>query len=148
MTGFNAYLTFNGNCEEAFLFYKSVLGGEIPYIGRFSEMPPMEGAPPMTEEMGKRVMHMSLDMGNGMVLMGSDTGGEWAANFSQGTNFSLSINAESNDEVDRLFAGLSEGGVAVMPPNSTFWGSYFSMCADKFGINWMVSFEMEKPMES
>jgi PhnB protein len=105
----------------------------------------MEGAPAMTEEMGKRVMHMSLDMGNGMVLMGSDTGGEWAANFSQGNNFSLSISAASNEEVDRLFAGLSDGGVATMPPNKTFWGSYFSMCTDKFGINWMVSFEMEKP---
>jgi len=148
MTGLNAYLTFNGNCEEAFSFYKSVLGGEIPYIGRFSEMPPMEGAPPMTEEMGNRIMHMSLDFGNGMVLMGSDTGGEWAQNFSQGNNFSLSISVGSDEEVDRLFAGLSDGGVPMMPPNKTFWGSYFSMFTDKFGINWMVSHEEPKPADA
>ena len=140
MTVVNVYLNFNGNCEAAFDFYKSVFGGEYPYIGRFSDMPPQEGMPPLPEEMGSRIMHVSLPISKETMLMGSDTGGEWAATFQQGNNFSISIGTDSTAEADRLFAGLSEGGKVTMPMNKTFWGDYFGMFTDKFGINWMISF--------
>lgn len=134
----NTYLNFNGNCEEAFLFYKSVFGGEFTFIGKFNEMPPQSGSK-MSEEDGNKIMHVSLPIGTS-ILMGSDTGGEWAPSFVQGNNFSISIGADSKSEADRLFDGLSAGGQATMPMNQTFWGDYFGMFVDKFGINWMVSF--------
>lgn len=143
MTTVNVYLTFNGNCEEAFHFYKSVFGGEFTYVGRFKEMPPSENGPSMPEEDGDKIMHISLPISQETMLMGSDTGGEWAANFNAGNNFSISINADTKDEADRLFSGLSAGGRVAMPMDNTFWGSYFGMFSDKFGINWMVSFSTQ-----
>ena len=140
MASVNVYLNFDGNCEEAFTFYKSVFGGEFPYIGRFGEMPPQEGMPPLPEEMRNKIMHVSLQISKETSIMGSDTGGEWASSFKQGNNFSISINAETKDEADKLFNGLSTGGTITMPMDKTFWGDYFGMFTDKFGINWMVSF--------
>jgi PhnB protein len=93
----------------------------------------------------EKIMHVSLPISKETVLMGSDTGGEWASSFLQGNNFSISINADSTAEADKLFGGLSAGGKVVMPMNKTFWGDYFGMFADKFGINWMVSFNEGKP---
>jgi PhnB protein len=136
----NIYLNFNGNCEEAFNFYKSVFGGEFPYIGRFKDMPPQEGMPPLPKEMENKIMHVSLPVSKETVLMGSDTGGEWAPSFVQGNNFSISINADSQEEADRFFNELSKGGKVTMPMGKTFWGDYFGMFADQFGINWMVSY--------
>ena len=138
MTTINTYLTFNGNCEEAFNFYKSVFGGEFEHIGKFKDMPENPKFP-VSESDKEKVMHISFPIGNTM-LMGSDTGGEWSANFKQGNNFSVSINTENKNEADRLFNELSEGGKIMMPMNKTFWDSYFGMFTDKFGIQWMVSF--------
>ena len=139
MTTVNVYLTFKGNCEEAFNFYKSVFGGEIPYIGRYKDMPPQEGHK-MDSKDAEKIMHISLPISKETVLMGSDTGGEWASSYSQGNNFSISINTDKKTEADRLFNGLSAGGQVTMPMNKTFWGDYFGMFTDKFGINWMISF--------
>lgn len=144
MTTVNVYLTFDGNCEEAFNFYKSVFGGEFPYIGRYSDMPAEEGKK-MDSKDANKIMHVSLPISKETMLMGSDTGGEWASNYSQGNNFSVSISTDSKDEADRLFNGLSAGGNATMPMNKTFWGDYFGMFTDKFGINWMVSFNEARP---
>ena len=134
----NTYLNFNGNCEEAFNFYKSVFGAEFTYIGRFGEMPPSEEHPvPETDK--DKVMHVSLPIGTS-VLMGSDCGGEWAPTFKQGNNFSVSISANTKEEADKLFNGLAQGGQITMPLADTFWGDYFGLLTDKFGINWMMSF--------
>ena len=141
MTSVNIYLTFDGDCEAAFNFYKSVFGGEFPYIGRFNEMPPQEGQPAMNAEDGNKIMHVSLPISQETMLMGSDTGGEWSKGFSKGNNFSVSINTDTKEEADRLFNGLSTGGTVTMPMNKTFWGSYFGMFVDRFDIQWMVSFE-------
>lgn len=140
MTTVNVYLTFKGNCEEAFNFYRSVLGGEFQYVGRFGEMPPQEGMQ-MPESDKNKIMHISLPVSKETILMGSDTGGEWAPDFREGNNFSISVNTDSTQEADRVFNGLSAGGNITMPIADTFWGSYFGMLTDKFGINWMVSFE-------
>ncbi len=136
----NTYLTFNGDCEAAFKFYENVFGKEIDMMSRFSDMPPDENFP-VSEEEKNRIMHVSMPISNETILMGSDTGGAWADGFKQGTNFSLSINTESKAEADRMFEGLSEGGQATMPMADTFWGSYFGMLTDKFGISWMVSYD-------
>lgn len=142
MTTVNIYLTFDGNCKEAFEFYKSVFGGDFPYVGTFGEMPQHDGMPAINEEMKNRIMHITLPISNETCLMGSDTGGEWATNFKNGNNFSVSVNTDSIEEADRIFNGLSEGGKVTMPMAKTFWESYFGMFTDKFGINWMVNFEL------
>lgn len=95
----------------------------------------------MSVEDGEKIMHVSLPISKETVLMGSDTAGEWASGFSRGNNFSISINTDSKEEAGRLFDGLSEGGTATMPMSETFWSPYFGMLTDKFGINWMVSFD-------
>jgi PhnB protein len=144
MTTVNVYLTFNGNCEEAFNFYKSVFGGEFPYIGKFKDMPTEGGKPPSPED-AEKIMHVSLPISKETMLMGSDTGGEWASNYARGNNFSISINTDTQQEADRLFNGLSSGGNVNMQMNKTFWGDYFGTFTDKFGINWMVSFNENRP---
>ena len=144
MTTVNVYLTFNGNCEEAFNFYKSVFGGDFPYAGRFKDMP-AEGGKPLPPEDAEKIMHISLPISKETMLMGSDTGGEWASSFSQGNNFAISINTDSKENADKYFNGLSAGGQVSMPMNKTFWGDYFGMFTDKFGIQWMVSFNENQP---
>ena len=140
MSILNPYLTFLGNCEEAFNYYKSVFGGDFSYIGRFSEMPPQEGVT-LSEEDKNKIMHISLPISKETILMGSDSGGKWAPKTIVGNNISLSVNTENKEEADRLFKELSAGGKVTMPIDQTFWGDYFGMCTDKFGINWMVSFD-------
>ncbi len=139
MTQVNPYLIFNGNCEEAFLFYKSVFGGEFPYIGKYKNMPAMEGCESISEQDAERIMHVSLPIGN-TVLMGGDSN-QQSGEVVMGTNFHVSINTESKAEADRIFNGLSAGGTVFMPMDKTFWGAYFGMFKDKFGIHWMVNFD-------
>ncbi|WP_421752122.1 VOC family protein [Croceimicrobium sp.] len=139
MTTVNVYLTFNGNCEEAFNFYRSVFGGEFAMFSRFNEMPADEGNQ-MPEEEGNRIMHVGLPISKETMLMGSDTGGEWAANFKAGTNFSISVSTDSREKADQFFNDLAVEGQVIMPMNDTFWGDYFGMCVDQFGINWMVGY--------
>jgi PhnB protein len=140
MASINPYLVFNGNCEEAFLFYQSVFGGEFPYIGKFKDMPPAEGNPALSEEDENKIMHVTLPIGDGSVLMGSDSNSA-SGEVVFGGNISISINTKSKEEADKLFNGLSAGGTVTMPMNQTFWGAYFGMFTDKFGINWMVNFD-------
>ena len=143
MATVNIYLTFNGNCEEAFKFYQSVFGGEIPYMGRFKDMPPGEDSKLNPGE-ENRIMHVSLPISKETMLMGSDTGGEWGTGYSQGNNFAISITADTKEEADKLFKGLSAGGKVTMPLSKTFWADHFGMLTDKFGISWMVSFAETK----
>jgi len=140
MTTLNTYLTFNGNCEEAFLFYKSVFGGEYAHIARFSEMPYNPDCV-ISEEDKNKIMHVSLPISKETVLMGSDTSGEWASQFNQGNNFSISISVDSKDAADTFFNKLSKDGKVIMPMDKTFWGSYFGMFVDKYGIQWMVGYD-------
>ena len=140
MVTINAYLTFDGTCEEAFNFYKSVFGGDFPMVGKFGDMPAQEGMPPISDEVKNRIMHMSLPISAETVLMGSDTM-PGIHDHQVGNNISLSINTDSREESDRVFNGLSAGGKVSMPLADTFWGAYFGMWTDKFGINWMVNYD-------
>ena len=140
MAKVNAYLTFNGNCEAAFQFYQSVFGGEFQHIGRFGDMPSSDGNP-ISEADKNKIMHVSFPISQETVLMGSDTTDSTASQLNMGNNISLSINTDSKEEADRLFNGLSDGGQITMPIAETFWGAYFGMWTDKFGISWMVNYD-------
>lgn len=149
MAAINPYLTFLGNCEEAFNHYKSVFGGEFAYVGRFKDMPPSEdGSSNLSEDEMNGIMHISLPISQETILMGSDTGGEWASQTVIGNNITIAVNANSKEEADRLFNGLSEGGHITMPMSDTFWGDYFGMCIDRFGIPWMMSYNTNVPEAS
>ena len=141
MAAINPYLTFAGNCEEAFNFYKSVFGGEFAFIGRFKDMP---SDTPMPEEEGNKVMHVALPISKETVLMGSDSSDAFGQVTVMGNNISISINTESEEEATQLFNGLSEGGKVTMPLDKTFWGAYFGMFTDKFGIHWMVNYDYKQ----
>lgn len=141
MSAINPYLNFKGNTEEAFNFYKSVFGGEFATVMRFKDIPKQEGCEEMniTGDDLEKIMHIALPVGNGNVLMATDAVGSMAEKIVAGNNFSISISAESKEEADRLFNGLSEGGNITMPLADAFWGAYFGMLTDKFGIQWMIN---------
>jgi PhnB protein len=140
MAAVNPYLTFTDNCEEVFNFYKSVFGGEFLTLMRFGDVPkdyqPGEGE-------NQKIMHVALPVGKDTVLMGSDTPSSMGT-VHQGNNLSIAIKPESEQEAEHLFNGLSAGGQISMPLGKVFWGAYFGMFTDKFGIHWMVNFEYEK----
>lgn len=140
MTTINTYLTFKGNCEEAFNYYKATFKSDFSFIGRFKDMPQDDPNCQVVDEELERIMHISLPIGD-TVLMGSDAGGDWAKGVNVGNNFSVSINTDSKEEADRLFNTLSKNGKVLMPMDNTFWGSYFGMLTDQFDIQWMVSFD-------
>ena len=138
MPTLNIYLNFDGTCEAAFDFYKSIFGGEFDSISRFSEMPP-DPKFSVDDADKDKIMHVSLPISQETVLMGSDTAGGFGPPLVVGNNFSISVYASNREESDRLFAALSDGGGISMPMGDTFWESYFGMCTDKFGIQWMIS---------
>lgn len=141
------YLTFNGNCEAAFNFYKSVFGGEFSYLGRFGDMPAdcSDGSQPIAGELKDKIMHMSYAFTPDNMLMGSDTLPPYSPEVIQGNNFTLSISVDSPKEATRIFNALSEGGTIIMPLEKTFWAVLFGLFTDKFGINWMVNLEEKAP---
>lgn len=130
----NTYLTFAGNCREAFEFYRSIFGGDFAAFQTFGDGPPDMGVP---EELKAQVMHVSLAIGDS-TLMGSDTG-PGNPEVVMGSNFQISISPDSRDEADRVFAALAAGGTVGQPMEEMFWGDYFGTCDDKFGIRWMVN---------
>ncbi len=143
MLAFNPYLNFAGNTEEAFNFYQSVFGGEFVMLQRFKDMP---GGPEMSEADQNKIMHISLPIGGGTILMGTDTLESMGQHLTVGTNFSIAIGTSAKEEANTIFNALSAGGKIEMPIGDTFWGAYFGMFTDKFGIQWMVNYdEQYKP---
>lgn len=138
MATVNPYLNFAGNTEEAFQFYKSVFGSEFLALQRFKDTPEAGRLPEGDRD---KIMHIALPIGNGNILMATDALESMGQQLTVGNNFSLSVNAESKAEADRLYSSLSEGGKATMPMQQAFWGSYFGMLTDRFGIQWMVSYD-------
>jgi PhnB protein len=134
----NPYINFNGNAEEAFHFYKSVFGGEFATIVRFKDLP-IDGHPVAEHERDK-IMHIALPIG-GNVLMGNDVPEAMGKTNERENRSKISISAESRDEADALFNGLSVGGEVEMPMADSPWGSYFGMFRDKYGIEWMVDYD-------
>lgn len=136
MTKINVYVLFNGNCEAAFNFYKSAFGTEFSAFSRFGDFQSGSGPAPKPEDADK-IMHVALPVGES-VIMGSDGGSDWAKKHVQGNNFSVNVAVDSREEVNRLYSLLSADGSVDMPVQETFWGEYFGMLTDQFGIKWMV----------
>ncbi|NLE82747.1 MAG: VOC family protein [Rhodococcus sp.] len=135
MKSVDPYLNFNGNTEEVFTFYRSVFGGELQ-LARFSDMD--TGDMELTEEQKNGVAHVALPLGDSM-LMGSDVP-EAMGTVTAGTNFAISIDADSAEEADRVFGGLSEGGEVSMPLGKVEWAERFGMCTYKYGVQWMIGY--------
>jgi len=142
MVTINPYLNFSGNTEEAFNFYKSVFGGDFIMLQRFRDTPDTEKMP---EEEKEKLMHVSLPVGKENILMGTDALESQGFKLSFGNNFHLSVETESKEEADRIFKDLSKDGKVTMPQDNTFWGAYFGMLRDKYGIQWMVSYTPKTP---
>jgi len=134
----NPHINFNGNAEEAFHFYQSVFGGQFANIVRFKDLP--ANGHPIGEHEAEKIMHIALPIG-GNILMGNDVP-EFMGKVNEREHRSkISISAESREEADRIFHGLSAGGEVEMPIGDSPWGSYFGMFRDKYGIEWMVDYD-------
>ena len=144
MAKLNPYLNFDGTCEEAFNFYKSVFDGE--FIGGIMKTKDLEekdlGEMTITEEDREKVMHVCLPIGNEL-LMGSDVMCEQRSLFKTGNNNYISVSPDSREEADRLFNELSAGGEVEMPMEDMFWGDYFGSFKDKYNIYWMINYNPE-----
>jgi uncharacterized protein YndB with AHSA1/START domain/uncharacterized glyoxalase superfamily protein PhnB len=138
----NTYLNFAGNAEEAFKFYKLVLGGEFRNITRFKDMP-MPGVTIAKNDENK-IMHIALPVGKDDVLMASDILEGFGHKLVVGNNVTVSIFPDSREEADRLFKQLSAGGQVEMPLGNQSWGDYYGACTDKFGVRWMVDYTYSK----
>ncbi len=138
----NPHINFNGNAEEAFNFYKSVFGGEFTKIIRFKELSGQLSSPEhsIAESEANKIMHIALPIGNS-ILMANDVPG-FLGRVNENENRSkIFVSAESREEADKIFNGLSAGGTVEMPISDSPWGSYFAMFRDKYGIEWMVEFD-------
>lgn len=137
----NPHINFNGNAQEAFNFYKSVFGGEFAKIIRFKDISNPEF--PIADSDANKLMHIALPIGKN-VLIGNDVP-EFMGKVNENENRSkISVSAESREEADKLFNGLSAGGSIEVPIEDSFGGSYFGMFRDKFGIEWIVEFDSKQ----
>jgi PhnB protein len=141
MATLNPYLNFAGNTEEAFTFYRSVFGGDFTTLQRFKDTPEAGRVPEKEKDM---LMHVALPVGKGNSLMATDALDSMGHKLIVGNNIQLSLEAESKDEAEKLFKGLSAGGKVTMPLKDTFWGAYFGMLVDRFGIQWLVNYTHPK----
>jgi len=141
MARFNPYLNFNGNTEEAFNFYKSVFGGEFTMLMRFRDVP---GNDEMPADVLDKIMHIALPIGNGNMLMASDSLESIGQNLVVGNNHYFMLGVDSKEEADDFFAKLSVDGKIEMPLQDTFWGDYYGSFTDQFGIQWMIDYEYPK----
>ena len=141
MASTGTYLNFAGETEDAFNFYKSVFGTEFANgMQRYDEMPSMEGMPEIPENIKNWVLHVTLPISGGHLLMGSDVPPGMGGNdLVKGNNCSISLFPDTRDEADRLFATLSDGGTIESAMREEFWGDYFGSLKDRFGIQWMIN---------
>ncbi len=134
MKEFITYLNFNGNCRQAMEFYAKCLGADLQIV------PFSAGPADMPQEMkaSDKVLHARLSKGTQVIMASDCPPGKPAT---EGNNFSISVSCESNQEVDALFKALGEKGKVIMPATNMFWGAYFGMVTDQFGVNWMFNYE-------
>lgn len=138
MATLSPWINFNGNAEEAFTFYQSVFGGEFVKVVRFKDIATAEF--PVPEKEANKIMYIALPIGNGTRLIANDVP-EVMGKVSERENRSkILVTAESKEEAERLFNGLSVGGEVEGPMGDDPWGSYAGMFRDKYGIEWIVEF--------
>lgn len=146
MASVSTYLNFSRNTEEAFNFYKSVFGTEFQgQIMRMGDVPPQEGMPPLAEEDKGLVMHVTLPILGGHLLMGTDAPESMGFKLNFGNNMYINLESDTREETGRLFNALSAGGKVDMELADMFWGDYFGSCVDQFGVQWMFNCAEKKP---
>ena len=134
----NPHINFNGNAEEAFTFYRSVFGGEFAKIIRFKDLASPEF--PVAKKEENKIMHIALPIGKSSMLMANDVPEIMGRTNENENRSKIVISAESKEEADKLFNGLSTGGQIEGPIGDAPWGSYFGCFRDKYGIEWIVEF--------
>lgn len=141
MASVDPYLMFDGNCEEAFDFYRSVFGGEFLNKSRYNEAPSNEM--PMDPSDAEKIMHVALPIGNNNMLMGSDQPKSYGP-VSFGNGHHITFSPDSEEDATRIFNALAAGGQVIMPLEKTFWGAYYGSLKDKFGVQWMVNYQLDQ----
>lgn len=137
MITINPYVNFNGNAEEAFSFYRSILGGDIKELIRFKDLESPEF--PVAEQDADKIMRIVLSVGESMVIANDVP--EMLGHVSEDENRSkIAVSVDSREEVERIVSGLSDGGTVEMPASESPWGTYFAMFRDKYGIEWTVEY--------
>jgi len=144
MATINPYINFNGNAEEAFNFYKSVFGGEFETIVRFKDLESPEF--PVPENEANKIMRIVLPIGENTLIANDVPESMGPVNENENRS-KIAISAETKEEADKLFKGLSEGGAVEMPMAKSPWGTYFAMFRDKYGIEWTVEFDSNSNSE-
>ncbi len=132
----NPYLSFNGQCEEAFRFYEQCLGAKITF------MMPYEGAPmadQVSADWRNKILHASLQVGDGL-LQGADVP---PGQYEQPKGFSVKLGLKDPAEAERIFHALAENGKVQMTLQETFWAIRFGVLVDRFGIPWIINCEKE-----
>jgi PhnB protein len=139
MARVSTYLNFNRNTEAAFVFYKSVFGGNFGMLQRFGDVPPAPDQPPMAEADKSLVMHVELPILAGHVLMGTDAPDSMGFSLVQGNNIHINLEPDTRAETHRLFEALATNGRVEMPLTDMFWGALFGHLVDQFGTRWMFN---------
>lgn len=140
MATVSTYLNFSNYTEDAFNFYKSVFKTEFAgQVMRFGDIPPQDGMPPMAEEDKKLIMHISLPILGGHLLMGTDAPESMGMTVNFGNNVHINLSPDTRKETKRLFDALADGGKITMDLQDMFWGDYYGSVTDKYGIQWMVN---------
>ena len=134
----NPHINFNGNAEEAFHFYQSVFGGEFAKILRFKDMS-MPGFE-IPEKEANKIMHIALSIGKNF-LMANDVPEIMGRTNENENRSKIFVSAESREEADKIFNGLSAGGAIEGPIDDSPWGTYAGMFRDKYGIEWIVEYD-------
>ena len=140
MRAINPWINFNGNAEEAFIFYKSVFGGEFSRIVRFKDLASDEF--PVAEEEADKIMYIALPVGKNNVLIANDVPAFMGRVNEHENRSKIHVVAESREEADRLFSGLAAGGDVEGPIGDSPWGTYAGMFRDKYGIEWIVELDL------
>lgn len=146
MASVSTYLNFPRETEDAFNFYKSIFGTEFMGGGmmRFRDVPPQEGMPELPEQDKNLVLHVTLPILGGHMLMGSDAPESMGFKVNPGNSVYINLETDSREETDRLFNSLSQGGTVEQEPRDMFWGAYYGACKDKFGVQWMLNYDIRK----
>lgn len=145
MASVSTYLNFSETTEEAFKFYKLVFNTEfIGHISRFKDIPPSEDMPPIPEKDKELVMHVTLPILGGHLLMGTDAPESMGFKVNYGNNVYITLMPDTREETTRLFKALSSGGVVEQELQDMFWGDYYGSCCDKFGVHWMFNCSEKK----
>jgi len=139
----NHYLNFNGNTEEAFNFYKSVFGGEFLIIQRLKDTPKEVQKNIPKKELNK-ILFISLAINKNVRLIGTEAPESMGFKLIEGNNHHISLEIKDKKTATKIFKKLSKGGEIEYSIQDMFWGAYFGSFKDKFGINWMISYEYPK----